>query len=134
MELTLKMAQQMIAAALEKAAAEFDKSICISICDPAGVLMAFGRIEGGHMRSVGICQAKAYTAARMGVDTDIFLERLQRENLSINYFCDAQMTALPGGVTLKDKDGKVLGGIGVSGLKAEEDASIARAAAALITD
>ena len=132
MELTLELAQKMISTGLEKAALEFNKSICISVCDTDGLLMAFGRVEGGHIRSVGVCQAKAYTAARMGVDTDIFLARLQRENLSISYFCDEKMTALPGGITLKNSEGKVLGGVGVSGLKAEEDASIARAAAALL--
>lgn len=93
--------------------------------------MAFNRVEGGHARSVDISQAKAYTAARMGVDTDAFLERLQRENLSISYFCDAKMTALPGGIVLKDAAGEVMGGLGIAGLKSEEDPALARAVIAL---
>ncbi|WP_029914604.1 GlcG/HbpS family heme-binding protein [Pelobacter seleniigenes] len=132
MELNLPMAQAMIIKVLETAAREFDRPICVSVCDSAGLLMAFNRVEGGHARSVDISQAKAYTAARMGVDTDAFLARLQNENLSISYFCDPKMTALPGGIVLKDPAGKVLGGIGVSGLKAEEDAVVARAAAELL--
>ena len=127
MGLALPLAQAIVARILEKAADEFKRPICVSVCDTAGLLMAFNRVEGGHARSVDISQAKAYTAARMGVDTDAFLERLQRENLSISYFCDAKMTALPGGIVLKNADGKVIGGVGIAGLKAEEDPALARA-------
>ncbi len=132
MELTLDIAQAMVAQALDTAKTDFNRPVCVSVCDTAGFLMAFSRIEGGHMRSIDICQAKAYTAARMGVDTDTFLTRLQREQLSISYFCDPKMTALPGGVTLRDGEGKVLGGIGVAGLSAEDDAAVARLAATLL--
>lgn len=134
MELNLQLAQAIAAKAIEKATAEFKRPICVSVCDTSGLLMAFNRIEGGHARSVDISQAKAYTAARMGVDTDAFLERLQRENLSISYFCDSKMTALPGGIVLKNAVGKVVGGVGIAGLKAEEDPALARAVIALFNE
>lgn len=129
MELTLQLAKSMIDRAIETATIEFRRPICVAVCDAGGLLVAFNRVEGGNFRSVDISQAKAYTAVRMGVDTDAFLERLQRENLSIAYFCDSKMTALPGGVALKDGSGQLVGGLGISGLKAEEDAFVARAAA-----
>jgi len=132
MELDLQMAQTMIIKAIEKATNEFQRPVCVSVCDTDGLLIAFNRVLGGHVRSVHLSQAKAYTAARMGVDTEDFLARLQRENLSISYYCDPKMTALPGGVVLKNAAGKVLGGIGVGGLKGDEDATVARAAAELI--
>ncbi len=122
----------MISKAQEKVNTEFKRPICVSVCDTNGLLLAFNRMEGGHARSVDVSQAKAYTAARMGVNTADFLERLQRENLSISYFCDPKMTALPGGIVLKTTAGQVLGGIGVSGLKAEEDAAVAQTAATVI--
>jgi glc operon protein GlcG len=132
MKISLSMAQTMILKAIEKATIEFKRPICVSVCDTEGFLIAFGRMEGGHVRSIEISQAKAYTAARMGVDTDAFLERLQRENLSISYFCDSRMTALTGGVVLKDATGVVIGGVGVSGLKPQEDLAIARTVAELL--
>lgn len=125
MRMTLKIAQVMVAKAIEKATNEFNRPICVSVCDKDGFLLAFNRIEGGHMRSVDISQAKGYTAARMGVNTDAFLARLQREQLAVTYFCDSKMTALPGGAVIKDAAGIVLGGIGVAGLKAEEDQALA---------
>ena len=129
--MNLQLAKAMIEAAIEKAAAEYKRPICVSVCDTAGLLTAFNRVEGGHVRSVHLSQAKAYTAAMMGVDTDAFLERLQRENLSIAYFCDTKMTALPGGVVVRNAAGEVIGGLGISGMKAEEDAAVACAAAEL---
>jgi uncharacterized protein GlcG (DUF336 family) len=42
------------------------------------------------------------------------------------------MTALPGGVVLRNAAGEVVGGLGVSGMKADEDAFVAREAAAFI--
>ncbi len=128
MGMNLQLAKALIEAAIEKATAEYKRPICVSVCDTAGLLTAFNRVEGGHVRSVHLSQAKAYTAAVMGVDTDAFLERLQRENLSIAYFCDSKMTALPGGVVVKNAAGEVIGGLGISGMKAEEDAAVARAA------
>ena len=132
MEMNLKTAQIMVAKAVEKATVEFKRPICVSVCDKAGFLIAFNRVEGGHMRSIDISQAKAYTAARMGVNTDAFLARLQREQLAINYFCDTKMTALPGGAVIKDAAGNVLGGVGVAGLKAEEDQAVAQELAELV--
>ncbi len=131
MELTLELAKSMIDRAIDTATTGFGRPICVSVCDSRGLLLAFNRVEGGNFRSVDMSQAKAYTAVRMGVDTDVFLERLQRENLSIAYFCDTKMTALPGGVALKDGNGNLVGGIGISGLKADEDAAVARAVADL---
>ncbi len=128
MGMTLQLAKAMIEAAIEKATAEYKRPICVSVCDTAGLLTAFNRVEGGHVRSVHLSQAKGYTAAVMGVDTDAFLERLQRENLSIAYFCDPKMTALPGGVVVRNAAGEIIGGLGISGMKAEEDAAVARAA------
>lgn len=129
MIISSKIAQTMVSKAIEKATVEYKQPICVSICDAEGFLIAFGRVEGGHVRSIEISHAKAYTAARMGVDTEAFMERLQRENLAISYFCDPRMTALPGGVVLKDATGSVIGGIGISGLKSDEDLEIANTVA-----
>jgi len=125
MTLTYRIAQTVVEQALEIATTQHQRPVCVSVCDAAGLLLAFCRVEGGKLRSVDIAQAKAYTAVRMGVDTAAFLERLQRENLNIAYFCDAKMTALPGGVVLRNAAGEMIGGVGLAGLKAEEDAALA---------
>jgi uncharacterized protein GlcG (DUF336 family) len=122
--LTLDLARQLIDQALARTAQEFKRPICVSVCDPSGLLLAFVRMEGAPVRSVAISQGKAYSAARMGITTQGVLARLKNEGIEIGYFCDPQLTALPGGTPLKDKDGVLRGAIGVSGLTSAEDQQV----------
>lgn len=131
-QLTLDRAQKIVTRATQKAAADFKRPICVAVCDPYGFLLAFGRMDGAPIRSIQIAQGKAYTAVRMGVSTDTFLARLRQNQFEPGYFCDSQLTGLPGGNPLKDKAGAMIGGVGVSGLAAEEDQVITEAMAAML--
>ena len=122
--LTLELARDLIDQAMAHATQNFKKPICVSVCDASGLPLAFVRMEGAPARSVAISQGKAYSAARMGVTTQAVLERLHREGIQIGYFCDPQLTALPGGSPLKDQDGTLRGAIGVSGLTSAEDQQV----------
>ncbi len=123
--LTLKQANDLIRIAMEKAASDFGRPVCVSICDGAGFLLAFQRMEGAPLRSIAISEGKAYSAARMQVSTDALLQRLERENIPASYFCDAKITALPGGSPLKNASGSIIGAAGISGLTSAEDQEIA---------
>ena len=130
--LTLDIAKQCLNHAMARAKQDFDKPICVSVCDAQGFLLAFARMEGAPVRSIQISQGKAYTAARMGVSTEAVLERLKREGIEIGYFCDPLMTALPGGSVLKDVSGTMIGAVGVSGLTSAQDQMITNAVAELV--
>ena len=106
------------------------RPISVAVCDPEGFLTAFLRADGAPVRGVAIAQGKAYSAARMGVSTAAFLERLHREQIEPSFFCDPNLTGLPGGSVLKDADAKIIGAIGISGLTSREDQEIADAIAA----
>lgn len=123
--LTLSQANELIRIAMEKAANEHSRPICVAVCDPAGFLIAFQRMEGAPLRSIAIAQGKAYSAARMQVSTDALLARLERENIPVSYFCDEKITALPGGSVLKNADAAIVGAAGISGLTSAEDQEIA---------
>lgn len=69
-----KTTQQLIEKAFTQATKEFKRPICVAICDQFGFLVAFARMDGAPIRSIQISQGKAYTAARMSVNTDVFLE------------------------------------------------------------
>ncbi len=122
---TLAQANDLTRLAMEKAKAEYSRPICVAICDPAGFLIAFQRMEGAPLRSIAIAQGKAYSAARMQVSTEALLQRLERENIPVSYFCDEKITALPGGSVLKNADGKITGSAGISGLTSAEDQEVA---------
>jgi uncharacterized protein GlcG (DUF336 family) len=114
--LTFESAQKMVERAVSMAREEFQRPVCVAVCDHYGFLMAFARMDGAPVRSIQISQSKAYTAARMGVPTHDFLARIQRENVQPGYFCDPLLTALPGGSVLRNQNGEMIGGIGVSAL------------------
>lgn len=124
-EFDFETAQILMNLALEKAKTDYKRPICVAICDHYGFLMCFSKMDGAPVRSIAISQGKAYTAARMGVNTANFLERLHRENIPASYFCDEKLTGLAGGAVLKNKQGVVIGATGISGLTPEEDQAIA---------
>ena len=124
-KITLETAGQLVAKGLSTAAADYGRPICIAVVDGHGDLLAFARQDAAPVRSIAISQGKAYSAARLGVNTDAFLERLHREQILASDFCDPKLTSLPGGAVLKSETGAVIGAIGVSGLKIEEDQAIA---------
>jgi len=123
--LTLKQANDLIRRAMEKAASDYSRPICVAICDASGFLIAFQRMEGAPLRSIAISQGKAYSAARMQVTTEALLQRLERENIPASYFCDDKITALPGGSPLKNSSGTIICTVGISGLTSAEDQEIA---------
>lgn len=122
--LTLDVARRLMERAIGHARQAYGRPVCVAVCDPQGFLIAFSRAEGAPVRSIAISQGKAYSAARMGVNTDAFLARIQKENIGVGDFCDPQLTALPGGSVLKDGAATLVGAIGVSGLTSAEDQQI----------
>lgn len=130
----LAQAQHLVEQAISLAGSKFGKPICIAIVDPAGFLVAFARQEGAPLRSIAISHGKAYSAARMGVTTQAFFERLQREQLDARAFCDDALTPLAGGAPLKNKEGVMVGAAGVSGLTSAQDQEIVDLLAELVAE
>lgn len=130
--LTIESAHKIIEYGIQMAREEFQRPVCISVCDQYGFLLAFSRMDGAPVRSIQISQCKAYTAARMGVATHEFLARIQRENVQPIYFGDPLLTALPGGSVLREQSGELIGGVGVSALATFEDQKITESIAARV--
>ena len=130
--ITLEIAGKLLDHGATAAAAEYGQPICIAVVDGHGDLVAFMRQDGAPVRSVAIAQGKAYTAVRLGVDTRAFLERLQREHVQASDFCDPRLTALPGGSVVRNGAGAIIGAVGVSGLKTDQDQALAGGMAALL--
>jgi uncharacterized protein GlcG (DUF336 family) len=126
-----ELAGKLVAAAIAKAMADFGRPMCVAVCDRYGFLIAFTSMDDAPVRSIQLSQGKAYSAARMGVDTDAFLDRLHKNNIPASYFCDDKLTGLPGGCVIRNGAGVVTGAVGISGLAPEEDMEIARTLVAL---
>ena len=101
------------------------RPVCVAVTDERGALLAFTRMDGAPIRSIKLSEAKAYSAARLGVSTTAFHERLTREGILASYFVDPTLTGLPGGAVICSQGGATVGGIGISGLAPAEDQQIA---------
>jgi glc operon protein GlcG len=126
-ELALELAQRLLDHCVAQARERFGKPVCAAVCDAQGFLIGFARADGAPVRSIVLSQQKAYTSTRIGSTTMAFLERLRREDIPIGYFCDALLTALPGGALIEDGTGRAIGAVGISGLTPAEDQLLADA-------
>ncbi len=120
--LNQRAAQSVIAHALKLSQEKYGgRDLSVSVCDKHGFLLAFARTDGAKLLSIELTQRKAYTAARMGVQTQAFLQRLQQENLNIAYFADEKFSAMPGGIPVYDDNKQLLGAVAIGGISAKED-------------
>jgi glc operon protein GlcG len=119
-----------IAAAAEAEAVKNQWAVTIAIVDDGGHLVWLQRLDGAAALSAQIGPAKARTAALGRRESKVY------EDI-INGGRTAFLTApgvdglLEGGVPII-KDGQCLGAVGVSGVKSNEDAQIARAGIAAL--
>jgi glc operon protein GlcG len=131
--LSLEDAQKAMAAMLEEALKAPHRPVAIAICDDQGELVAFSRMDKCAPLPLDIARKKAYTAARTRSDTKAFAERLKAIGRLVMELGDPNLIGVQGGVTITAADGSPLGGIGVSGLAAEEDEAIAKIGVIKIT-
>ena len=118
-----------IAAAAEAEARKNNWNVSIAIVDEAGRLLYFQRMDDTTNVNVEVALAKAQHAANFRRDTKFHEDLLSKGNNVV--------LALPNGMPLEGGlrllvDGKVIGGIGVSGVQAPQDAQIAKAGADLL--
>ena len=126
--ITLERAQQVVAAAMAEAKTRNWK-MNVSVVDPNGDLLAFGRMDGAQLASVEISQHKARTAARYRRNTKLFENGMQG-GMVYQLTLDGVIGSR-GGIPLVE-GGKIIGAIGVSGGAGSQDEVCANAGAAVI--
>jgi len=122
--ITLATAKKMLDAA-EAEARKQELLMVIAITDAGGNLVAFNRMDNAMLLSVHIAIDKAFTAVCGKVPTEIWRSILQAGILPPLFIHD-RLTPISGGLPLV-KDGKLIGGLGVSGATALGDTTVARA-------
>ena len=119
-----------IAAAAEAEALKHQWAVSIAIVDDGGHLLWLQRLDGAAPISAQIAPAKANTAALGRRESRVYEEMINGGRVS--FLSAPQLEGLlEGGVPIV-KDGQCLGAVGVSGVKSNEDAQIARAGIAAI--
>ena len=119
-----------VAAAAEAEAVNNQWVVTIAIVDDGGHLLWLQRLDGAAPISSHIAPAKARTAALGRRESRVYEEMINQGRMS---FLSAPLLEgmLEGGVPVM-VNGQCVGAVGVSGVKSNEDAQIARAGIAAL--
>jgi len=118
-----------IAAAAEQEALNNNWAVTIAICDAGGHALWMQRMDGAPMMSATVAPEKARTCVLSGgKPSKVFEDMVNNGRFAA---LSMPITPLEGGEPIL-VDGLVIGAVGVSGVKAPEDAQIARAGIAAL--
>ena len=124
---SLDDARRVIAAA-EKKAREIGQPMNIAVVDAGGNLVSHVRMDDAWIGSINISINKAFTARAFNIATKQLadLAKPGGDFYGIHVSNRGRVMIFAGGIPLK-RDGKVVGGIGVSGGSGDQDQSVAEA-------
>lgn len=117
---------------LEAASAEAELNhwaVTVAVVDEGGHLLGLQRFDGAAPISAYIATEKARSAALGHRETKGFEDMVNGGRTA--FISAPLLTSLEGGVPLL-VDGKVIGAVGVSGVKADQDAQVAKAGIAVL--
>ena len=130
-DLTLETARKILHGALSKADEMKLKPMAMVVLDARGCLKAAVTQDGTSLMRSEVAHGKAYGALALGMGSRAIFKRANEQP----YFIDAMNTMargalvpVPGGVLIKDSDGKLLGAFGLSGDTSDNDEICAVAA------
>jgi glc operon protein GlcG len=129
MPLSLSEAREVIARAHRKAT-DIGIQVTVAVVDEGGLLIALARMDGAPPLSPQVAEAKAVGAAMLYRD-GAGLAELARDRPGFFNVADrlVRVPMVPGlGSVLVKRDDRVLGAVGVSGGKPEQDLECAQAA------
>jgi len=131
-DITLKQALAVLDAAHKKAKEQGTK-MDIAIVDAGANLKAFIRMDDAFLGSIDIAIKKAKTARFFNVATgDLGALAQPGKPLYHIEFSNGGLITFPGGLPLTNRDGEIIGAIGVSGSTVEDDHEVAVAGAAAL--
>jgi uncharacterized protein GlcG (DUF336 family) len=119
-----------IIAAAEKKAAEIGQPMNIAVADEGGNIVSHVRMDGAWIGSIDISQKKAFTSRAFDIATKDLAEHSQsgKQFFGIHASNNGKIMIFAGGIPLQ-RDGKVVGAIGVSGGSGDQDHAVAEAGA-----
>lgn len=110
-----------------------DNPVALAIADEHGVPILLLRQDGAPPRMLSRARSKAYTAAVLGLDTVAFRdEHVKARQRTLDDWGDPMITTLQGGLSIR-VDGRVVGGIAMSGNTTMRDEALAHVGLAAIS-
>ena len=97
--------------------------VSIAVVDEAGVLLALERLDGARLHTPEAAWLKARTAAVTRTSTDVLEEQVKSDPALLSF---PGRMPLAGGTPILH-EGQVIGGVGSSGARPDEDEAVCRA-------
>ena len=126
--ITLAQADRLIAAILERGAALDCRPLSVIVVEPGCKVKAFKKEDGSSMIRFEMAFGKAYAALAMGRSSKLVKVRAEEKPIFMRYLIAAsgdQIFPEGGGLQIRDANGEVIGGVGVTGDTEERDAELA---------
>jgi glc operon protein GlcG len=124
--ITTEQAKKAVSGALAEARTN-NWSMAVAVVDPGGILVYFEKMDDTQNASSKIAIDKAVSAALFKRPTKTFQDSVERGGIGLRVMTLRGAMPVEGGVPLI-VDGKIVGGLGVSGGTAEQDGQCAKAA------
>ena len=128
MAISLSTAQTLIDAAFAKGQELGLKPLSVVVLDPRASIVAVMSQDGVSQMRARIAHGKANAAIAMGMGTRTLMNRAEQQAYfvqAINGLADGDFVPVPGGVLITDKDGTLLGAVGISGDTSDNDEAAA---------
>jgi len=138
--ITLKQAERIIDAILARGRELDCRSLSVAVTDPGAHVKAFKKEDSSAMMRFEMAMGKAYAALALGRSSSLVRVRTEERPLFMNYLINASAGKLfpeGGGRLIRDRDGEIIGAVGVTGdteTRDEELAAHGIRAAGLKTD
>lgn len=124
MTVPLAQASTVVDAAIAAARKAGLNPLTVVVLDAGGHMVAVKREDRSGILRIEVATGKAYAALGMGVPTRLLRDRLgDRPNFvsGLSAASDGRFIPVPGGVLIRDKDGAILGAVGISGDASDKD-------------
>ena len=99
--------------------------LSVIVVDAGGHCKAFERQDGAAPGRFAVADGKAHAAIMLGMPTSKLMDRGEQQPYfvnAVNGVFSGRVIPVPGGVLVKDKRGKIIGAVGVSGDTSDNDA------------
>jgi len=128
MDLKLADAKVIIENTLAAQAKNGFKPMAVVVLGSGGTIKASESQDGTSLLRPKVAHGKAYGAISMGIGSRALFERSKNEApfiQAVNGLADGALVPVPGGVLVKNKDGDLIGAVGVTGDTSDNDETCA---------
>jgi uncharacterized protein GlcG (DUF336 family) len=126
--ITLEQSKRIIEAILSRGRELGCRPLSVVVVEPGAKVKAFQKEDGSAMMRFEMAYGKAYAALALGRSSALVRVRAEERPLFMQYVIRAsgdQIFPEGGGMLIRDKEGEVIGAVGVTGDTQERDEELA---------